>query len=554
MIKPALVNYFFRLCKFAFNNSVEIRNIVRTKIAYNARKYEILAVISIGIFSTILSIVNFSLSSQTNSNASHDQILRARFSSPEPSKNIVIVDIDEKTLATLAPQHGRWPWHRDVFADAIQKLDEYKVKGIIFNIIISDPDKGYEDNDAALEFTSQIVRPLVFPLVRLNPKNDLSSELKIKNIPGSKLEKSANQDQTVAAIIPFIPSMHDRLGVANQKTSDDGIVRSYPYIWKEKYWSLPSLVSTTVKVAKIETTEIPDEFTLNWRNKKGTYQRISFSDLLLSKKSDLSDTLNNSIVVLGVSAPGLGMTKATSVNSIEDDSEIIATALDDAIHSTYLRVLPNWLILILTVTSIWLMLTFFMLKITSNKLNILFVLLQSSLGGITLLSVSYTYYLIDLTEPMSFLLAIFSTIKIVDAYGTRWLKASPGFRKSSPEIVDGNIYVVGYLNKNVNPVTSKKWLKKLERLLGFNHVIHLERVFSSGNFFEIPFDGYECLILLVQNDQTKEVDEFFEKHEDKDMVITKSILVEPWNPHDPDFATSIATSMLQNCITLVHRK
>jgi len=553
-MKPVLFNNFLKLCKLAFNNSVEIRNIVQTKIAYNARKYEILAVISIGIFSTILSIVNFGLSSQSNSNASHDQILRARFSSPTPSKKIIILDVDEKTLATLAPQHGRWPWHRDVFADAIQKLDEYKVKGIVFNIIISDPDKGYEDNDSALEYAAQTVKPIVFPLVRLNPKNDSSSQLKIKNIPGSKIETFADQNQTIAAIIPFIPSMHDRLGVANQKTSDDGIVRSYPYRWKENNWSLPSLVSATVKVAKIETTEIPDEIILNWRNKKGNYQRISFSDLLLTKKSKLQETLNNSIVVIGVSAPGLGMTKPTSVNPTQDDSEIIATALDDAINSSYLRVLPNWLILILTVIFIWLMVTFFILKITSNELNVLFGLLQLSLGAITLLTVSYSYYLIDLTEPMSFLLAIFSTIKIVDAYGSRWLRASPGYRKSNPEIVDGNIYVVGYSKKNVNPFTSKKWQKKLETLLGFNHVIHIESIFNSGNFFEIPFDGYECLILLVQNDQVKEIDGLFETHHDKDMVITKSILEEPWNPHDSNFATSVAPKMLQNCISLVNRR
>jgi hypothetical protein len=43
----------------------------------------------------------------SSTSASHDAVLKARWASPKPSPNIVIVDIDERSLAALAPEPGR---------------------------------------------------------------------------------------------------------------------------------------------------------------------------------------------------------------------------------------------------------------------------------------------------------------------------------------------------------------------------------------------------------------------------------------------------------------
>jgi hypothetical protein len=131
-------------------------------------------------------------------------------------------------------------------------------------------------------------------------------------------------------------AMHDRLGVANQRPDADGIVRKYPLRWEESTFFLPSMVQRTAELAGADLAQVPHQMSLNWRNKQGRYNRISFSDVLLDNiKPEQANGFKNAYVVLSLSAPGLGQTKPTSVMSVEDDGEILATALDDVADHIY---------------------------------------------------------------------------------------------------------------------------------------------------------------------------------------------------------------------------
>ena len=68
---------------------------------------------------------------------SHDTVLRARWASPKPSPNIVIIDIDERSLAALANEHGRWPWPRAVLADGLDKITQAGVRAVLMNVMFS---------------------------------------------------------------------------------------------------------------------------------------------------------------------------------------------------------------------------------------------------------------------------------------------------------------------------------------------------------------------------------------------------------------------------------
>ena len=57
-----------------------------------------------------------------------DIALSWRLSSPEPDPNVIIIDIDEKSLALLATEHGRWPWSRALVAEALATLSEFRVR------------------------------------------------------------------------------------------------------------------------------------------------------------------------------------------------------------------------------------------------------------------------------------------------------------------------------------------------------------------------------------------------------------------------------------------
>lgn len=53
--------------------------------------------------------------------------------STHPSSDIVIVGIDERSLDRI----GAWPWNRIVFAEFIEKLDEYGVRTTSFDVVFS---------------------------------------------------------------------------------------------------------------------------------------------------------------------------------------------------------------------------------------------------------------------------------------------------------------------------------------------------------------------------------------------------------------------------------
>ena len=63
-----------------------------------------------------------------------------RTQSPTNDPNILIVEIDEASLAYFARVYGRWPWPRHVFAETLAGLSEYEPKSITFNIMFSDLD------------------------------------------------------------------------------------------------------------------------------------------------------------------------------------------------------------------------------------------------------------------------------------------------------------------------------------------------------------------------------------------------------------------------------
>ena len=188
-------------------------------VAHYSRQFGVQAILAVGVIASLYAVFQFTTRtlSPEAPKPSHDVILKSRFSSPLPSQQIVIIDIDERTLALLSEKHGRWPWSRDVLADGLQKISDLQARAVMFNVMLSDPDKNNADADAAMDITAQLIRSVAFPLVRLAPQNDKESKLKVVQIPGVQTQSAQGEEATLAAMIPMFGSMHDRLGVANQK-------------------------------------------------------------------------------------------------------------------------------------------------------------------------------------------------------------------------------------------------------------------------------------------------------------------------------------------------
>ena len=68
-----------------------------------------------------------------------------KYDTPTISKDVIIVEIDEKSIE----QNGQWPWKRTVLADVIWRLREAGAGIIVMPILFSEEDRLGGDMDLA---------------------------------------------------------------------------------------------------------------------------------------------------------------------------------------------------------------------------------------------------------------------------------------------------------------------------------------------------------------------------------------------------------------------
>lgn len=350
-----------------------------------------------------------------------------------------------------------------------------------------------------------------------------------------------------AVILPIFSSMHDRLGVANQQPDADGIIRKYPFRWVEPNFSLPSVLEVTLAAANREVVSPPDLFALNWRNKRGGYRRISFSDLYLGQlNAEELSAIKGAMVVLGVSAPGIGQTKATGIAPIVDDSEILATALDDVLNESYLRLPPPWILLLLNLVSIWALFFVFSQKTAkSPPINRIFVILQTMLAGVTLLSASYTFHLIDLTDSMKLALGVFGAIKLVQNFDLRWSRAKKGYRKLLRSSDAAHVVVAAFMEESLTERSETAIQNDLERLLSHDRVIRIDDLLGGESFLKSYLSKCRILVLCARDgaEETRILD-YLANAQIAHSHIKSFAFEGAWNPEDKGFSKRIAPMVI----------
>ena len=99
-----------------------------------------------------------------------DTMVRYRIIVPKPDKDIVIVDINEASLASMAKEYGRWPWPRQVLGEFLDHLEEQHPKAVVFDILFSDPDIYNADSDAYFNDAVSRTTNTFFPMLRLTKR------------------------------------------------------------------------------------------------------------------------------------------------------------------------------------------------------------------------------------------------------------------------------------------------------------------------------------------------------------------------------------------------
>lgn len=363
-----------------------------------------------------------------------DIMVQYRLLVPKADKDIVIIDINEASLAAMSKEYGRWPWPRQVFGEFLENIEAQQPKAVVFDILFSDADlSNPPESDAYFNDAIAANSNTFFPFLRLPEESDKLSKIKPGMLPGvSEVSAGAgDRNATIAVVLPHFQAALDsgRLGYHNIYPDADGIVREYRLYRDDYGWKLPSL---PLAMASALGYSVPNAQTvlLNWRGKPFTYQYATFSDVMADMASEhkqrRQDEFKGKIVIIGSTAPSLFDLKATPMAKIHPGVEILANAIDNVKHQDYLRVWRGALPYIaISLLLIWATAGAFYASVDRDRLTKVFSSSQIALLVLSYIGINLTNTYLDFTGPITWAVAYFSVAKIyalaTDRALQRWL-------------------------------------------------------------------------------------------------------------------------------------
>ena len=315
----------------------------------------------------------------------YDVLFRSAHRS-QTSGRVVIVDIDERSLARF----GRWPWPRGQLARLLEKIEALGAASVGIDMIFAEPDESlpspaqqpsatldYEPraglsalapNDAALAAVLSHGTFILGYNLRFGAEREGGSGCILHPIPVVSLQQPGGTPEVAAlfqasAVLCSLPGLTDAAagsGFLNAALDTDGILRRMPLMIAHDGLVYPSLgLATLVPVlgirqlvlrttgGRMESLALEDMVVpldprggllLHFRGGKQTFPYISAADVLGDQLPEGS--LRDRIVFLGTSAPGLGESVATPLDTTFPGVEVHATVADSILRRDFIRRSP----------------------------------------------------------------------------------------------------------------------------------------------------------------------------------------------------------------------
>lgn len=433
-----------------------------------------------------------------------DLAIQKRLSGPSPSDQIVIVDIDEKSIAHFSQTLGRWPWPREVLGEAIAGLEELEPSVIYLNLLLSEPDLANKNSDAVFQNVVGSYKNIVLPWVRLNPKNDAESRLTLADVPGFEPVEGPENIQTIAVIPSIFTDGAKSHGFSNLKEDPDGLIRRFDVSYQFLSGYIPSSALVAARIFLDDKNYLPKtEILLNWRNKNGEYKRISFSDMwadLQSGPEKIASEFKGKIVIVGVSAPGIANLKPTAAAPLVDDNEVVATAIDDLISQSFIRMMPQWIDALISAILIIAFCLSFVVGSYFKKTGLIVSTIQGALASITLGFISYTFYFVDLTQSIGLSLSFFGLCKLHQALDTRASRAEKLFSSVKLRECDKFYSVLVFGHQKTSDRAIKRFKRQLELSLTPNSVYYFDNIYDCTNLLETSLKGVGAFLFFSETE------------------------------------------------------
>lgn len=279
-----------------------------------------------------------------------DRFIKQRALQRNASKDILIIDIDDRSLKALGPVLGKWPWPRSAHAEVLEYIQAQSPKAFVFDILFTEPDIYRPDSDAYFAEVLNMHANNFLAIATQETAQRGQAPLLINYDASVGLVSHPNSQPAGRALL-LLPKLSKtettnyQLGSIDLIADYDGITRRYYVEQNIQGWGLPSLPA---RVAQYLQSPMPkqEHITLDWLKGGITpHQKLSYAEVLSQARGEQQTVpagfFKDKIIILGTTSLGLHDLRATPIDDFFPGVFILSTAIDNLLSGDSLAITPS---------------------------------------------------------------------------------------------------------------------------------------------------------------------------------------------------------------------
>lgn len=361
-----------------------------------------------------------------------------------PSKDIILITIDDASYEYALDNIGEWPLPRGLYADVVDFVEKQQPRIIAFDMLFVKSAKNNTLEDKKLADVFQKYNNVYTAMNFDYQSEDLR---KAENLPDKlefRIENHSNninfEENTFTNYRPIIQTIINnstKVGTVNIARSSDGVLRAAPVFvkYQDNYYpqmafliGYDTINPTNNKNIVIDNnsnlllgnTTIPldknGNAILNWYGSRGNYQEVPLYKIIKKINGEnvqLNANFKDKIVFIGMTANSLFDLKTTPTDKLFPGVEVLATYTNNVIDNNFIHKADTWCTIILSII-ISLIIGLITLKFTAVGAMIFFTLLTYvSYTIFTFQMMKHLNIWIELISPLIFATFVFIAMLIV---------------------------------------------------------------------------------------------------------------------------------------------
>ena len=281
-----------------------------------------------------------------------------KYNAPIEDPGVVIVRVDQESLTAFSEKGIHWPWPRQVYAPLIDVFARGEARGIIFDIIFSEPSSYGREDD--LEFARAIkkARNVFFPITMRSDANYESDISPIRRFGVKDDARKLRLPEAQSYVPPIGEVVAEARGLGDVIISpdSDGVYRKIPLFTRYQEYLFPCLAASPLKErftlkgksilfdAKPLPVNERGELLLHYYGQEFQFPTFNVLNIVSACQNPegpffdrVAGPIRGRFVIVALTAPGLYDLKPTAVNSQSPGGYIHGTLVTNLLHDHHIR-------------------------------------------------------------------------------------------------------------------------------------------------------------------------------------------------------------------------